>query len=297
MTRLWLLLAGLAWTLPCLAQPLAAPAVQVPAAIAVQVPAAATPSDASQAATAASSVARAGADAAVLTPADLNVDAQVQIRADEGKVIVTLEMRLHVDRPGTLHLRAWHVPLLAPIVRDSVLDRGSVPGGAKSLESQHEGDIAITRAGGGLAVTGKLTAAKPAMVRVRYPVPTPSAALVLGFAPNAGRGWLTLAVIAVAPARLRLALDRPARTSRFEQGGERLVGASLAQVLRPGDVVRVALGDLPVTPAWPRRALVTAAVLLALWALAALWTRRVLDDDEAALAHLPATPASPESRP
>lgn len=210
---------------------------------------------------------------AKLTVADLRLDAEAQIRIDEGRVTVQMELQLHVERAGALVLDGFPVPLLAPIVRGSVLDR-VVPPTSQALDSQAEGAVKVERRAGGLVAIGTLTAAQAGIVRVRYSVPAKEANLVLGWRPTAGRSWLTAAVVAVDPARVRLAFDRPARTSRFEQGRDRLTGASLAQpmrmesALKNGELLRVGLADLPTPARAVQRALIAIGTLFALLALA-----------------------------
>lgn len=204
-----------------------------------------------------------------LTLADLRLDAEAQIRIDEGRVVVQMELQLHVERAGELPLADWPVPLLAPIVRGLVLDR-VLPPTSQAIDSQAEGAVKVERKAGGLVATGTLTPAAAGIVRVRYVVPAAEARLVLGWRPSAGRNWLTAAVVAVDPARVQLAFDRPARTSRFEQGRDRLAGASLAQPLRNGEILRLGLADLPTQPRALQRALIGMAGLLALLAGASL---------------------------
>ncbi len=206
-----------------------------------------------------------------LTVADLSIDAQVQLQPDEGKLIAQLDLQLHVDVPGTLVLKAFALPVITPLVAGETL-QDALPNPTQALESQVQGSLEIARSGGQILVRGKIANGAPVIVRLRYPIAVRDPHLVLGWAPGV-RSWLTVAVVGSPPVRIKVALDRPARYSRFEQGRERLVGASLAQPMTKGQVLAIALDDLPVAPKLFRHLLFVFGLLLGATALTYAWAR------------------------
>jgi len=206
-----------------------------------------------------------------LTLADLAIDAQVQLQPDEGKLIAQLDLQLHVDAPGTLELKAFALPVITPLIAGETL-QDALPNPTQALESQVQGSLEIARLGGQIVVRGKVSNGAPVLVRLRYPIAVRDPHLVLGWAPGV-RSWLTVALVGAPPVRIKVALDRPARYSRFEQGRERLVGASLAQPLAKGQVLAIALDDLPVPPKMLRHLLFVFGLLLGATALTYAWAR------------------------
>lgn len=203
----------------------------------------------------------------------VEIDGQAQIRLDEGRIFVQSEFHLRVRGPGIATLKKpLRIPLLAPVVGGVVLDAGVLPMQGQSVEVEQEGKVQIDRRDGGLAVTGTIAQEQPAVVRVRYPVALRNSGLQLGIRGHGRHTWMTVVVQAAPPARVRLAVDQPARLSRFEQGTDRLVGASLARPLTEGEVAIFALEDLPGPPRAVRRGLLGLGAVLAILAAGALWS-------------------------
>jgi hypothetical protein len=218
----------------------------------------------------------------VLAPERVEIDGQAQIRLDEGRVFVQSEYHLRVHGAGIATLKKpLRIPLLAPVVGGVVLDAGVLPVQGQSVELEQEGKIQIARQNGGLEVTGTITQEQPGVVRVRYPVAVRGTSLRLGIAGRGNHTWMTVVVQGAAPARVRLAVDRPARLSRFEQAADRLVGASLARPLRNGEVAVFALEDLPGPPRTVRRGLLGLGAVLAILALGVLWAHRPREEGPA----------------
>jgi hypothetical protein len=205
--------------------------------------------------------------AAWATRVSAAVEAQAQ--ADEGRVVVNLSLVLLADGAGPVPLDGFAVPLLVPVVRGAVVDRGTVPAAAQSVEVEAEG-AQIERKQGALLLQGMATPDSPVRVQVRYMVPAPSPTVQLGLVGRARETQVTVAAGGVAPVRMRIESQRPARVSRVEQGRERLIGATLAQPLAAGEVAVFALRDVPGPPRVLARGLVWVAALAAV--AAALWT-------------------------
>jgi hypothetical protein len=198
----------------------------------------------------------------------LTLTAKAQIQVDEGKLVVTADYTLVVDRPGTLRFERTplDLPLLAPTVRGVVVDRGSLPPTAQTIETEVQGGVTVERVQGALQVRGFVDPSNPGAVRVRYPVAFEDANLALGFRGATGKTTLEVAFGYLPPVRLQLEVDRGARVSRFEEGRERVVGAFVSQPLRQGEHVTIQISDLPAVPHGPRRLLLILGALLALGA-------------------------------
>lgn len=166
------------------------------------------------------------------------------------------------------------LPLLAPVIGDVVLDRGSVPSAARHIETTVEGDAKIQRRGGALMVTGTLAPGRPISVRVRYPIGIAKATVALGMRGVVGETHLAVAAIGVRPSRPRVYASLPARGGRNDEGRDRMAGLALVQPIGQGEMARVWVTDLPANATLPRRLLASAALLLALIAFAAIIRRR-----------------------
>lgn len=198
----------------------------------------------------------------------LTLTAKAQIQVDEGKLIVTADYALAVDRPGTVRFdrTPLDLPLLAPTVRGVVVDRGSLPPTAQTIETEVQGGVTVERVQGALQVRGFVDPANPGAVRIRYPVAFEDSSLALGFRGATGKSTLEVAFGYLPPVRLQLEVDRGARVSRFEEGRERVVGAFVSQPLRQGEHVTIQISDLPAAAQGPRRLLMILGALLALGA-------------------------------
>lgn len=221
-------------------------------------------------------VALAAAPTLVVAPERIEIDAQAQIRLEEGRLAVQAEYHLRLSEPGVATLQAvpLRLPLLAPVVAGVPLDAGLVPAQGQSIEIEQQGKIKVLRRAGGLLVTGAVTQEQPAVVRVRYSIGLHATQVQLGLAGRGPRTTMTLVVQAAAPARVRLAVDRPARVSRLEQGNERVTAATLAQPLPDGEVATFALADLPGPPRKIRQGLLGLAAVLGALATLTLWAHR-----------------------
>lgn len=211
------------------------------------------------------------------TLADVVIEAQASLDVDEGHLVVLMDQRVRLDRPGSLDLtdKALRLPLLVPAVGDLVLGHGTIPPNAQTFETQGEAGLTIVKSKGGAELRGVLTSDRPATVRVRYPLSYKSATLRLGWGNVPVRTWLTLVASAAPPVRLQLAWEPAGRVVRYEQGRERAIGGGPAQAIAPGQAVFLHVGDLPVTPQWPRRALLWTMGLLVLGVGATAWRRKV----------------------
>lgn len=202
--------------------------------------------------------------------ADLTQTTRVQLTVDEDQLTVLQEARFSLDKPGEIHLDRAQLDLglLVPAVRGTVLDQAAIPAAAQQLEVEGDGILTADRTAGGVRLRGKLVAGVPALVRAHYSVPFKTSRLDLGYLGRVGGTQVTAYLVAGPPVRVRMAWDHPARPFRFEEGPQRVVAASLAQALRPGDVATLSVLDLPSPPTWPRRMLLGFAGLGALASLA-----------------------------
>ena len=214
----------------------------------------------------------------VLAIAALALDVQVQARVEEGRLLFQEDLRWTLpEARGRVRLDGVTVPLLFPAVGDPavVVDRGILPPTTQSVEIEATGALQVTRTADSLVLNGTVDAGKTETLRVRFALPLSASTLRLGFSGHAaGRTWLALAMVGSPPVRLTLALDRPGRLTRFEEGRERLVGASLTQPLAQSDVATVTIGDLPTPARQPARTLAWLAGAVALTGLASLAARR-----------------------
>ena len=201
--------------------------------------------------------------------ADLTQTTRVQLQVDEDQLTVLQEARFSLDKPGEIHLDRTQLDLglLVPVVRGAVLDQAAIPAGAQQVEVEGDGSLTAERSAGGVRLRGKLVAGVPALVRTRYSVPFKTSRLDLGYLGRVGSTQVTAYLVAGPPVRVQIAWDHPARPFRFEEGSQRVVAASLAQALRPGEVATLTVLDLPSPPTWPRRVLLGCAGLGALAAL------------------------------
>lgn len=208
----------------------------------------------------------------------LHIDAQAQIRLDEGKLLVQAEYDLSANEPGAINLdlAPLVLPLLAPVVAGNVLDSGTIPAAGLAVEAEADG-VAVARQAGALQIRGTVRQGEKSVVRVRYLIAYQAPRITLGITGRGAETWLSLAVVAVAPARVRLAVDRPAKLSHFEQGSERLVGAGLARPLLTGEVASFVIADLPEAPRVVRKSLVLLVMLMAIGAAGLLWSHRAAE--------------------
>jgi hypothetical protein len=208
----------------------------------------------------------------------LHLDVQVQARVEEGHVLFQQDLRWSLpDGVGRVALDGVTLPLLFPSVGEPpvAVDRGIIPPTTQDVEIEAEGGVKVTRKQESLLLQGGVSAGKTEFVRVRFALPIRAGSQTLALSGHAaGRTWLTMAMVASPPVRITLATDRPGRLSRFEEGRERLVGASLAQALGPAEVARVTMSDLPTPARQPGRALAWFAGAIALTGLASLLARR-----------------------
>ena len=215
--------------------------------------------------------------ATVAGPDHARIEMQVQIQFEEGRLIAQTEARIAADRAADLVLDGhplW-LPLLAPVVGTVVLDHSVIPSGSQGLEVEASGGLKVERVQGGVRIVGRVPVNTTGLVRARLAISMHDPVLELGVTGRAKQTWLSLVAVAKVPARPTLTSSIAARISRFEQGGERLVGAVLTRPLRSGEIARFTFADLPVPAQVPRRALAWAAALLAIGVLAWLAVARL----------------------
>ncbi len=202
---------------------------------------------------------------------DLVQQTQAQLQVGEDSLTVLLESQFRLERAGKLDFdrQVFVLPLLVPAVRGAVLDRGVIPQVTDQITVEAEGALTAQRRDGGLQVRGVLEAGTPAVVRAQYTIPFKASQLGLALQGRAGRTLLTVYVIAAPPVRAQVALDRPSRPIRMEEGTQRVVGAALAQALKPGEVAALTLTDLPAPLVWPQRMLLILGALAVLAAVTA----------------------------
>ncbi len=206
---------------------------------------------------------------------ELRVRSNLEVR-DSGLRVWSL-YTFQTDRPGVMRWRnetAIALPLLAPIVGDVVLDRGAIPNAARHMDVVVDGDATVERRDGALMLVGAVAPGRPISVRVRYPIGSAAATVALGLRGVVGKTHLAVAVIGVRPSRPRVVAAVPARGGRNDAGRDRMAGLAILQPVKSGEIARVWVTDLPVIAAWPRRVLGGAALLLSLFALAAVLRRR-----------------------
>ena len=220
----------------------------------------------------------------VLPLSALALDVQLQARVEEGRLVVQEDLRwtLPVGR-GVVHLADVTVPLLFPAIGAPpvVVDRGILPPSSQNLEVEAQGALQVQRQADSLLLRGDVYAGKPEALRVRFVLPFHDAEVRLGFSGHAaGQTRWAIAMVANPPVRLTLALDRPGRLSRFEEGRERLVGATLTQPLNTAEAMTLTVSDLPAPARQPGRTLAWLGVALALAGLARLVQLRLTASQE-----------------
>ncbi len=208
----------------------------------------------------------------------LHLEVQVQARVQEGQVLFQQDLRWTLPATvGHVSLDGVTVPLLFPAVGEPavVVDRGILPATTENVDVEAEGGVKVLRKNDSLVLQGGVDGGKTEFVRVRFALKLNASVLPLGLSGHAaGRTWLAFAMLAGPPARVALALDRPGRLSRFEEGRERIVAAALTQPLAPSDVVRLTIRDLPTPARQPGRTLAWFAGAVALTGLTGLARRR-----------------------
>lgn len=195
--------------------------------------------------------------------ARLEVQAQVQV--EETHLLVTVEAKLTGDQGRALDLdrSPLQLPFPAPVIDGVVLDRGTMPSTSQGVDTDAVAPLSIEKANGGFLVRGKLRGGQVGTVRARVMVAFKAAQLRLGIAGVGAATWASFVVMMAPPTRARLSVDRPSRISTYEQGNDRMIGASLAQNLKAGEVAVFELNDLPAQAQAPRRLLSGMAVAMA----------------------------------
>lgn len=198
------------------------------------------------------------------------VDVQIQLQTGEASLEQSVEARVSATDGAALDFdqSPLLLPLLAPAVSGGVLDHGVVPQSAQTVEAEAAPPLRVERKDGGLWLRGQVARGTVGVVRARTVIGVRRAQLALGLRGVGERTWATVVVLAAAPARVQLAVDRPARVSVVEQGSERLVGAALAQPLGYDEVAVFTVTDLPLAARAPQHALAVLAIVavaLAVW--------------------------------
>ncbi|MCO4760694.1 MAG: hypothetical protein KC502_04275 [Myxococcales bacterium] len=212
-----------------------------------------------------------------LSAKDISLDVRANLEVRDSGLRVWSLYTFRAEKPGVLRWTdkaSLALPLLAPVVRNTVLDRGAIPNAARHVEVTVEGDGTITKKDGSLMLTGTLAPGRPISVRVRYPISVKRGPAQLGLRGTVGQTHLAVAAIGVRPTRPRVLADKPARSGRQNKGKDRMAGLALIQPIALGEVAKIWITDLPEAAALPRKALAGTALLLAMLALAAILRRR-----------------------
>ncbi|GEM_PF-2585213 len=203
--------------------------------------------------------------AAELTDDDVSLDVRINMSVRDSGCSTWIEYTFATTKPG---VRKWTkkapliLPILAPAVRDTVLDRGAIIPATKDVEVQSRDAVKVHRMAGGLALVGSVAPGRPATLRVHYAVKIASDSVDLGLRGVVGKTSFAIATIAVPPVRIRMDVNRPARVATYQEGRERFTGMSLVHPIGRGEVAVVRILDFPARAAWPGRMLGSAAVAM-----------------------------------
>ncbi len=207
---------------------------------------------------------------------DLHIDAQIQGRLDENRLIMLAEYHLSAAGPGVISLQdsPLVLPVLAPVIGDVVLDQGVLPRAGQAMELESSGTVKAERQDGWISVQGKVVAGQEAIVRLQYYIGFSSSHLALGMTGRGERTWFTFALQGQAPARVRIDAPGPARMTKAEEGANRLVGLGIAHPLADGELAVLELDDLPGPPARLQKSLLLGALAILSVAVLAIGRRR-----------------------
>ena len=207
---------------------------------------------------------------------DVTMDVRTNMSVRDGGASTWLEITITTDKPG---VRRWTkadplvLPLVAPAVRDTVMDRGAINKATKNIEVQTRDAVKVERAGGGLALEGAVAPGRTITLRVHYGLAIEQPTVDLGLRGVVGSTSFSLATIATPPVLIEMSADRPARVAEHREGRERYAGASLIHPLKRGEVARIRLVGFPAPSPWPGRMLGGAAAAMFL-AFSAFIARR-----------------------
>lgn len=222
--------------------------------------------------------------AAPLTLDDVSVNIRANLEARDGALMVLLLYTFRARRAGHIRWTAaapLQLPVLVPVVRDAVLDRGAFPAAAQHVRFQTTSNAKLLRTGDNLLLTGELARGRPLDMRISYPLAAPRQRIVLGLRGVVGESALAVAAYGVKPVRLRVHADRAAREANYDEGDARYAALSLTRPLRRGEIARVEVSDLAAVATWPGRVLAGLFALTVLLCGAALLRRRDADTSEA----------------
>ncbi|MEY3013249.1 MAG: hypothetical protein RIT45_1984 [Pseudomonadota bacterium] len=221
--------------------------------------------------------ARLGRHARRLEDRDVVADVRVNLEVGDSGLRAWQLMTLTTRAPG---VRRWtaeaplQLPLLAPAVQGLVLDRGLFPTGLRALTIEIQGDGQLEASGGALHLVGSVAPERPLTLRIRYPIAVPGERASLGLRGVFGETALMVAALGVEPAAPRFESSWPARIGVHREGRERLAGFATLRPVRPGEVVTLAVVDLPERARRPRTLLASLVFGLGLLALGAATRRR-----------------------
>lgn len=206
-----------------------------------------------------------------LTDDDIAMDVRANLSVRDGAVSTWVEYSLSTAAQGARHWTAeapFDLPLLAPAVRDTVIDRGVITPSTKDVEVGAPDGVQVLRGPAGLQLIGSVAPGRPIVLRVRYPIAISGERVDLGLRGAVGKTAVAVATVGVRPVRIRMDASRPARIAEHEEGRERYTGLSLVSPLPRGESVIVRLLDFPAHSRWPGRLLRGMTGLFALFALA-----------------------------
>lgn len=205
---------------------------------------------------------------------DVSLDMRANLEARDGSLVAQVSYSFSTTRPAGVR---WTeraplpLPLLAPAVRDVVVDRGVMPLAAKHVRIQAPPGARVLRDDDSLWLVGEVAPRRKLQLQIEYPIATARQDIRLGVRGVVGRTELVVGVVAVAPARPRLESVRWGREAEQVEGQERMTALALHQPLRSGETAIVLVSDLPAPADWPRRTLAGLFGLVLALSLAALW--------------------------
>ncbi|MBP47484.1 MAG: hypothetical protein CMH53_06060 [Myxococcales bacterium] len=211
-----------------------------------------------------------------LTAKDLALDVRANLEARDSGLRAWVVYTLQPQRTGSVQWSSQNpltLPVLAPRIGDVVLDRGTLPIAAKSIEVTTSGDIEIQRRNGALQVVGSVAPGRSATIRLRYPIRVSGSSVDLGFRGVVGSTYLAVAVMNNRPARATIVSKQSARVGEQNQNGQRINGLALLRPLKQGQIAELSVQDLPTGASRPRRVLQVSLIILVLMAVAALVRR------------------------
>mgnify|MGYP001183086619 CR=1 FL=1 len=214
---------------------------------------------------------------------DAELDLRVDLQIRDGTMQARMRMTLSTVRPGVLVLTAakpLRLPLLAPVVRDVVMDEGTIPKSARQVTVDVVGDGRIVRDRDSIELVGRMAPGRAIDVEIRYPIAIDGDSIDLGVRGVVGKTHVFVGTVGVLPTRVRLQSARPTRHLSTAQGRERVSAVRLNEALRRGEVAVIRVSDYPTQARWPGRVLASLSALAVLLAFGAFRRHRWAAGDE-----------------